>query len=87
MIWRTMAKAKKVPMAKAESVFHIEDVFPLIRQKGDLIKVSMTCRFEKKTWDDLGGVIGKMARVAIVETDDYEEGEESEELPFEEGDE
>jgi hypothetical protein len=77
-----MAKAKK--KGQANATFHIEDVFPLIRQKGDLIKVSMTCQFTEKTWNALGTLIGKQADANLIESDEQETGSVAEQgLPFE----
>jgi len=76
-------KAKAKTRDEATAVFHIEDVRPLIRQKGDLIKVSMTCRLSKEVWDDLGNLIGKTAEAHLIETDEPEEIDGQGELPLE----
>jgi hypothetical protein len=72
---------------------HIEEVKPLIRQKGDLIKVTMTIPFSTESWSDLGPLIGESADVELTKvskTDAAARNEGQGELPLDdegEGDE
>jgi hypothetical protein len=45
---------------------HVEEVKPLIRQKGDLIKVTMTLPFTTKDWTAFGPLIGESAEVELT---------------------
>lgn len=45
---------------------HIEEVKPLIRQKGDLIKVTLTFPFTTNDWAAFGPLIGESADVEFT---------------------
>lgn len=73
-------------MDGTKMMVHVEDVRPLIRQKGDLIRVTLTTRFTVEEWSKMGPLIGKHANVTIdpVSEEDAKDAETGQ-LQLEEG--